>query len=310
MKMQTLLLKLTERFKTYFGFSRMHHSVLDVAHPSFGALIALGSFPPPLPLLIGLMSASAGFTAIFALNDLMDWRIDKERFQTHLRESSQFDIDAMGYPHPIAQGRLRFGKGLSWVLCWSLLSLLLAVLLNPLCGLILLVAVGLEACYCKLLRRSHWKALLSGCMVGIGALAGVYAYKNSPSVAYVFAVFVWTFSWEVGGRNISGDWIDIEEDSFLGIRTFPIRYGKIRSSQMAFAFMILTVLSSLSFPLVGVIRHPLTYSAGALLAGGFLLILPGWRWVKKQSEETALALFNRACVYPLGMFAVAVISIL
>ncbi len=74
--------------------------------------------------------------------------------------------------------------------------------------------------------------------------------------------------------------------------------------------MVLTVLSSLSFPFTGIIRHPLAYTAGAMITGGLLLIIPGWRWVRNQSEPTALILFNRACVYPLAMFAVAVISIL
>ena len=308
--MQSVFLRLNERLRTYFGFSRMHHSVLDVAHPCVGALVALGSFPPPLPLLIGLVSASAGFTAIFALNDLMDWRIDRERMQKQSRESSPFDLDTLGCQHPIAQGRLRFGKAVGWVLFWSLLSLCLAYLLNPVCSLMLLVAAGLEAGYCKLLRRTHWKALLSGCMVGIGALAGVYAYKRSPSLAYVLIFFVWTFSWEVGGRNISGDWIDVDEDRDLGIRTFPIRYGKLLSSRIAYALMVLTVLSSLSFPFLGAIKHPVVYYAGALIAGGYFLIIPGGRWLRSQRTESAMVLFNRACVYPLVMFVVVTLSTL
>jgi len=308
--MQRIFLRLNERFRTYFGFSRMHHSVLDVAHPCVGALIALGSFPPPLPLLIGLVSASAGFTAIFALNDLMDWRIDREKMQKPLQESSTFDLDTLGCRHPIAQGKLHFGKGLTWVLFWTLLSLSLAFVLNPLCSLMLLVAAALEFCYCKLLRRSHWKALLSGCMVGIGALAGVYAYKHSPPLIYIFAFFIWTFSWEVGARNISGDWIDLEEDRHLGIRTFPIRYGKLRSSQIAYALMVLTVLSSLSLPSFGVIRYPVIYYVGALITGGFFLIIPGGRWLISQRTESAVVLFNRACVYPLAMFVVVTLSTL
>lgn len=308
--MQTFLLRLQEAVRAYFGLSRMSHSVLDVAHPSVGALIALGSFPATIPLIIGLIAAFAGFTAIFGINDVIDRRVNTERMQRFRRELSQFDIDALGCRHPIAKGKLRFRKALLWVLFWSLLSLSLAFVLNPLCSLILLVAVSLEVCYCKLLTKTHWKALLSGGMVGIGALAGIYAYKNAPSLAYVFSFFIWTFSWEVGGRNITGDWADIEEDVHLGIRTIPIRYGKLPSSQIAFALMILTVLTSLSFPFLGVIKYPLIYDAGALIAGGFFLILPGWRWVKSQRMESAMVVFNRACVYPLAMFMLVTISTL
>jgi 4-hydroxybenzoate polyprenyltransferase len=308
--MQTLFLRLTKRFRAYFGLSRMSHSILDVAHPCVGALVALGSFPPPVPLMIGLIAAFSGFTAIFGLNDVIDWRVDRERIRQHPRESSPFDIDALGCRHPIAQGKLRFRNALGWVLFWSLLSLCLAFALNPLCSLMMLIAASLEVCYCKLLRRSHWKALLSGTMVGIGALAGIYAYKDFPSPAYVFSFFIWTFTWEVGARNISGDWADVEEDVLLGIRTFPIVYGKRHSSWIAFALMILTVLSSLSFPYLGSIRHPLIYQAGALLVGGFFLIIPGWRWIRSQHAESAMVLFNRACVYPAAMFAVTTLSII
>lgn len=307
--MQAIFLRLHEKVRAYFGLSRMSHSVLDVSHPCVGALVALGSFPPPVPLVIGLIAASSGFTAIFGLNDVMDWRVDRERIRKHPRKSSPFDVDALACRHPLAQGKLQFRYALAWVLFWSLLSLSLAFILNPLCSFMMLAAAGLEVCYCKLLRRSHWKALLSGAMVGIGALAGIYAYKASPPLAYVFSFFIWTFTWEVGARNISGDWVDVEEDVHFGVRTFPIVYGKIYSSWVAFALMILTVLSSLSFPFLGSIKHPLIYQAGALLTGGFFLIIPGWRWVRSQRAESALVLFNRACVYPLAMFAVTALSV-
>ncbi len=308
--MQAKTLGLNERVRAYFGLSRMSHSVLDIAHPCVGALVALGSFPQAIPLMIGLIAAFAGFTAVFAINDLVDWRVDTERMQKYCRDSSQFDLDSLGYRHPIAQEKLSFRKALAWVLFWGLLSLTLAFVLNPLCCLLFLIAISLEVCYCKLLRKTHWKTLLSGCMVGVGAVAGIYAYKNSPSLAYVFSFFIWTFAWEVGGRNIPNDWADLEEDIHLGIRTTPVLYGRLRSSRFAFALMILTVLSSLSFPFLGLIKHPLIFHAGALIAGGFFLVIPGWRWVRSQRVEPAMALFNRACMYPLAMFVVAVLSTL
>jgi 4-hydroxybenzoate polyprenyltransferase len=147
-------------------------------------------------------------------------------------------------------------------------------------------------------------------MVAVGALAGIYAYQKSPSMAYVFSFFIWTFTWEAGGRNISGDWIDLEEDMQLGIRTIPVRYGKLRSSQIVFALLVVTVVSSLSFPFLGIMKHKLLFQGGALVAGGFFLLIPGWQWIRTQRVEAAMVLFNRACIYPAAMFAVAVLSIL
>ena len=94
--MQAKTLGLNERVRAYFGLSRMSHSVLDIAHPSVGALVALGSFPPAIPLMIGLIAAFAGFTAVFAINDLIDWRVDTERMQKYCRDTSRFDLDSLG----------------------------------------------------------------------------------------------------------------------------------------------------------------------------------------------------------------------
>src|SRR5208337_3754681 len=65
---------------------------------------------------------------------------------------------------------------------WGLLSLVLAFLLRPICAGLMAGAFILETAYCKLLRVSHWKGLLSGLMVGVGGLAGVWAVNAAPSV--------------------------------------------------------------------------------------------------------------------------------
>ncbi len=105
-----------KRLKVYFGFSRMSHSVLDIGHPAVGALLILGAFPPFLIMLIGFIAAFAGFTAVFALNDLMDYKVDTERIERYQRTFSNFDIDVLGVRHPIAQKMLTFPRGLAWVL--------------------------------------------------------------------------------------------------------------------------------------------------------------------------------------------------
>ena len=132
------------RIRVYFGFSRMSHSVLDIGHPGFGALLVLGAFPPFPVLLLGVLAAFAGFTAVFALNDLIDFRVDTERIEKYQREFTDFDLDVLGLRHPIAQKALSFTQGLIWVLFWGMLSLGIAFRLNPVCCLILIAAIGLE----------------------------------------------------------------------------------------------------------------------------------------------------------------------
>ena len=296
--------------RKFFGLSRMTHSILDVAHPAVGALLVLGAFPSVGTVVIGLLAAFAGFTAVFALNDVMDRRVDCEKMAKFSGAKDCFDIDSVGYRHPIAQGALSFNAALGWVIAWGAASLVLAFLLRPLCAALLVGAMLLEVGYCRLLRVTHWKGILSGSMVAVGGLAGVYAVTVTPPLAFVAAFFVWAFAWEVGCRNIPNDWSDIEEDADLGVRTVPVRYGRRAASWISFALLCLTVAASLLFPLVAPTRHGLIYLAGALAAGAFLLIIPAVRWVRDQKIGSAMFLFNRACFYPLavcGLVALLVI---
>ena len=92
--------------RKFFGLSRMTHSVLDIAHPAMGALLAFGGFPAATTVVIGLLAAFAGFTAVFALNDVMDCSVDCEKMAKLTGKKECFDIDSVGYRHPIAQGVL------------------------------------------------------------------------------------------------------------------------------------------------------------------------------------------------------------
>ena len=162
----------------------------------------------------------------------------------------------------------------------------------------------LEIGYCKLLRVTHWKVILSGCMVAIGGLAGVYAVSNDPALGSVALFFFWAFTWEVGGRNIPNDWSDLDEDVHLGIKTIPVRFGRVASSRASFSLLFIAVISSLLFPLIAPIKHPLVYLVCAIGVGAFLLLLPALRWLRSGTTESALYLFNRACFYPLGVFTI------
>lgn len=305
--METGRLAFGERVSVFFGLSRMTHSILDIAHPAIGAVLVLGGFPNPFTVLVGFLAAFAGFTAVFGLNDVMDCGVDCEKMATYSKNKECFDIDSVGFRHPIAQGNLTFKSALAWVLFWGLCALALAFALNPVCAALMLVATGLEMGYCRLLRVTHWKALLSGLMVAVGGLAGVYAVAGSPPAGMVFLFALWAFAWEVGCRNIPNDWSDLDEDINFRIRTIPVRYGRLASSWISFSLLCVTVLSSLLFPFVVPVRHPVVYLAGALAAGVVLLVAPAVLWLRRQRTESAMYLFNRACFYPLAVFALVAI---
>jgi 4-hydroxybenzoate polyprenyltransferase len=295
-----------ERVKGFFGLSRMTHSVLDIAHPAAGAILALGVLPTPRIVLLGLAAAFSGYTAVFALNDLMDCRVDCEKMSGTGKKEC-FDLDSVGFRHPLAVGKLPFGAALGWVIFWGVAALVLAFLLNPWCAVLMGAAAALEIGYCRLLRITHWKTILSGLMVSVGGLAGVYAVTVTPSALFLLVFMGWAFAWEVGCRNIPNDWSDLEEDTRMRIRTVPVRFGRVVSSRISFALMGLTVICSFLFPLAVPMRHALVYMVGALAAGGILLVFPAIRWLTTQTNEGALHFFNRACFYPLVVFGVAAV---
>jgi 4-hydroxybenzoate polyprenyltransferase len=296
--------------RKFVGLSRMTHSVLDVAHPAAGAILVLGAAPPLRTTLLGLLSAFAGFTAVFALNDLMDAKVDAEKMAKYRKDSEAFDLDSVGERHPIAQGKLSMGAGIAWVSAWGLLSIVTAYLLKPICALLLIAAVALEAGYCKLLRVTHLKSFLSGIMVAVGGMAGVFAVSSAPS-PWVVAVFgIWAACWEIGGRNIPNDWSDIEEDKPMGVRTLPIRLGRRPSSRLAVGFASATILASFAFPLVAPMRNVPAYLGLAAVSAFFFLALPGERWLREQSTESAMAYFNKACLYPLATFVAMALCLL
>jgi len=299
--------------KQFFGLSRMTHSVLDVAHPAVGAALAavlVGGPPSARTIIMGLVAGFAGYTSVFALNDVIDVKVDREKMAKYRSDHATFDLDSMGQRHPLAQDSLSYGAGIAWVSLWGLLSLVLAFLLRPACAALLLGAFVLEAAYCKLLRVTHWKGLLSGLMVGVGGLAGVWAVTPAPRIGMLIVFFAWAFAWEIGGRNIPNDWSDLEEDRHLGIKTVPARYGRKNASWISFGFVSAIVILSLLFPMVAPLPHVVFYLAGAAASGIVLLLLPISRWLRRQTPDEALRFFNMACFYPLAVFGWLAIAIL
>ena len=74
-------------WKLFLGLSRTPHGVLDVATPAMAAVLWLGHIPAAPIVIVGLITAFAGYTAVYALNDLVDYRVDTERLS--LREEKE-----------------------------------------------------------------------------------------------------------------------------------------------------------------------------------------------------------------------------
>jgi len=151
-----------QRLKLFWALSRTPHGLLDMCTPAFAALLWLGTFPPLETVLIGLITTFAGYTAVYALNDIVDYRVDQEKVSSGVLAAAGCDLDGVIVRHPMAQGLLSFYDGVLWAAGWAAVALAGAFMLNPVCVGIFLGGCALEAIYCRLWRVSPFRTLVSG----------------------------------------------------------------------------------------------------------------------------------------------------
>jgi 4-hydroxybenzoate polyprenyltransferase len=296
------------RLKLLLALSRTPHGLLDMASPGAAAVLAMGAIPPPLVIALGLVTAFAGYTAVYALNDLVDYRSDREKVRQIGSVASSHDLDGVFARHPMAQGLLKFREGLVWAVGWAILALLGAYILNPICALIFLMGCLLEATYCLLLRISHLRTVVSGAVKTSGGMAAVFAVDPHPSPLFLVTLFLWLFFWEIGGQNVPNDWADLEEDHKLQARTIPVHVGPDGSMGVIVWCLGLAVGLSLALGWMAPRPQGLPFLLGALLAGLYTLIIPAIRLRKTRAPAEAAALFNRASYYPPAVLLVTAIG--
>ena len=281
-----------------------------MATPALAALLGYGAFPSLRVTLLGILTAFAGYTAVYALNDLVDYRVDQEKLKRGgFRETDHY-LDAVLVRHPLAYGLLGFREALLWAIAWGLLALIGAYLLNPTCLVIFLGGCALETVYCLLWRTSHFRTLVSGAVKTLGGLAAVFAVDPHPSGSFLIVLFLWLFFWEIGGQNIPADWTDVEEDKMLQAKTIPVRFGPAWSWGIILFSLLLAV--GLNTALFSFSRVAFKFPAVAvsIVAGLYLLLLPAYQLYRTKEKLQASRLFNRASYYPLSLLAVVSVNLI
>jgi len=297
------------RLKLFMALSRTPHGLLDMATPALGALLYLGGMPSGQVIALGLLTAFAGYTAVYALNDVVDYRSDMEKFRECGLPCSNTDLDAVYARHPLAQGLLSLREGILWTVAWAAVALIGAYALNPVCALIFLLGCLAEAVYCLMLRVSYLRTLVSGCVKTVGGVAAVFAVASHPSFMFVLFLFLWLFFWEIGGQNVPNDWCDADEDRALQAETIPVRFGTRDAATIILVSLVLAVLLSLVLFFVTPARlNPAFYFSGSLLAGTFLLLVPAYRLYASKDPALASTLFNRASTYPPVMLFIVLLG--
>jgi 4-hydroxybenzoate polyprenyltransferase len=297
------------RLKLFLALSRTPHGIIDIATPALAALLCLGRFPSLGTTVLGLITVFAGYTAVYALNDLVDFRTDREKVRAGGYGDGEDYLDGVLVRHPLAKGVLTLPEGMAWAGGWALVAMIGAWMLNPVCFFIFLSGGLLETVYCLLWRVTPLRALINGIVKTLGAVAAVFAVNPQPPVFFLVILFCWIFFWEIGGQNIPNDWTDIEEDRRFAAKTIPVKVGLGRAAVLSLSCLVSAYL--LTFVVVWV--SPLSVGGVHLLSlaalGVWLLLLPALRLVETNDRRQAMDLFNKASYFPLSVFVVVLVRL-
>ena len=295
--------------RKFLALSRSTHGVLDIAMPGFAALLWLGHFPSWPVLAVALVTALAGYTALYALNDIIGVKVDREKF-AGAGPNPGYSVEASDLRYPIAQGKLSLGGGIAWFVGWYLVALAGAWWLNPWLVPLVLAAPVLETVYCLMFKVSWWRVLVSGCVKALGPVAAVLAVVPQPSPAWLALMVAWLIAWEIGGQNIPADWNDVEEDRRVGAKTIPLTFGPKVAARAVILALVATIALSLALPAMSPLPLGWAYLVATFVAGVYLLILPGLALARTHDPRSAARLFDRASLYPLVQLVIVTAFVL
>jgi 4-hydroxybenzoate polyprenyltransferase len=301
---------LLSRLKLFWALSRTPHALLDMAHPAMAALLCLGRFPSFGTTLLGILTVFSGYTAVYALNDLVDYRTDKEKMAQGLYSDSTEYLDGVLVRHPMAKGALSLKQGLLWVLLWGVVALSGAYLLNPVCMYIFIGGCVLESIYCLLWRVSPLRTLVNGVVKPLGAMAAVFAVNPSPSPMLLIGVFLWIFCWEIGGQNIPADWADIEEDRRFNAKTIPVIFGAVKAGIISFILLIISFFLNIFVFLIAPLSFNLWAYLTVVVVNCYLLLLPALKLLETNDRANVMILFNKSSYMPLATLLVTLFALI
>ena len=293
--------------KRFFALSRTSHGILDLATPAFCALLWLGHFPELKIILLSIFTAFAGYTAIYALNDLVGTAVDREKFSSN-EMNAGYSVEASELRYPLARNILSYRSGLLWMGFWFILAGIGSYLLNPVIVIILIAAAILEVIYCLLLKVTYLRTFVSGLVKASGPIAAVFVVDSNPSPASLLLLLVWLFFWEIGGQNVPADWNDTAEDQRVHAKTIPIHFGAEKAGLIVIFSLAITVITSTFLPSISPAQLGLPYILISLIIGFIFLLQPAFQLKQNKEGLYAAQLFDKASFYPVAQFGL--ISIL
>jgi 4-hydroxybenzoate polyprenyltransferase len=282
----------SRRVLLLFDFARGRSALLSIGEPALGAFLAAGRVPTARVLVLGFFAAACGFFCIYALNDLLDLRSDREEVKTRAAQLEKEDVahmDILTVRHPIAAGALSLRAGITWVATLGAAGFACAYLLRPICAVLFVVCALMQLYYCGLKRKSWLKVIPAAAMVAVGALAGWFAVGSADlgALAFFFLLYLWETS-----RNLANDLADVTHDKRIGITTLASTHGSVVAARGILGAAIAIVA-------VGLLQGAPWLVRGWLAAVALgTMTIPALILYRNPDEPSAQRYFNRGSLFP------------
>ena len=274
--------------RKFFTFVKIEHTLFSLPLIYSGVLLGYGATIPPWSILLLVLAAATGArTVAFALNRIIDRRIDGMNPRTAGRE--------------LPSGRMSLTEAIGVLTAGMMLYFGSAFLISDFCLLLSPIPLAIFVLYPTMKRYTPLAHFGVGLGLAMGPLGGWFAVSPSlnglltPALLSLFTLF-----W-VAGFDIIYATLDEEFDRRASLFSFPSRFGRKQALRysgyfhaIAFAFLValffISPLSLLALPL--------------LAATGFLLYFE-----QSKAEDVELAFFKINAVAGFCVLAMVMVGV-
>jgi 4-hydroxybenzoate polyprenyltransferase len=239
-----------DRIRTYASFVRFSHSVFALPFALTGALLALhrlndwtpraiaGRFVWIVVAMVTARSAAMGF------NRVADASHDALNPRTSMRE--------------LPRGAMTVFEARVFVIVSSVLFVLAAWMLGPVCLVLSPIALGIVFWYSLAKRFTTYTQLFLGLAMAVAPVGGWLAAGGRGGVEpWLLALAIGTW---VGGFDVLYACQDLEFDRAYGLRSIPVHFGVRHSLAISRAMHVITIVCLASL-------GPIAHLGGIYLAG-------------------------------------------
>ena len=207
-------------------FDKQYGTILLLMPTLWSLFLASGGKPSYIHLFIFISGSFIMRSAGCVINDMADRNFD--RYVERTRE------------RPLASGRLSMIEAGAVLFILLLISLILVLMLNPLCIKLSFVALVLTAIYPFTKRYVQLPQLFLGAAFGWGAVMAWAAVRNEVALP-PFLLFLAALFWATGYDTIYA-LIDRDDDIKVGIKSSAILFGPYTGMALTILFFLTIVI--------------------------------------------------------------------